>query len=477
MPVHPLEEILHPKSIAVAGASGSSRGSGFLMPLLEFGFSGDIYPINPKYTEIKGIKVYPSVRDIPGPVDYVISAVPASQVLGLIDDCAGKGVKAIHLFTARFSETGRPEAVELELEILRRAKKVGIRLIGPNCLGVYYPAEGISFENDFPKEPGRVGLASQSGGAAGAIIKMAEMRGIRFSKAISYGNALDFNEGDYLEYFAQDPETDIIMMYIEGVRDGRMFLDILKRTTLHKPVIIIKGGKGHSGARATNSHTGSLAGSMRVWQAMVNQAGGVSATDLEELIDLCVAFRFLPPIKGRNVGVAGGGGGSSVLAADECEAAGLNVIPLPDAIRQELKDKGIQIWDWIGNPVDMSIRMNRNWPVSEILKLMMNNEEFDLLVCFLRDHFHHGEENMTVEAYMEDYSLGELTRKPLLAVIEERIQGSATKGENEWMLDLMSRVKARIIEAGIPLYPNIGRAARSAVKLINYYRRQSHRME
>jgi hypothetical protein len=108
---------------------------------------------------------------------------------------------------------------------------------------------------------------------------------------------------------------------------------------------------------------------------------------------------------------------------------------------------------------------------------MMNNEEFDLLVCFLRDHFHHGEENMTVEAYMEDYSLGELTRKPLLAVIEERIQGSATKGENEWMLDLMSRVKARIIEAGIPLYPNIGRAARSAVKLINYYRRQSHRME
>ncbi len=233
-------------------------------------------------------------------------------------------------------------------------------------MGVYYPAEGISFQDEFPKQSGPVALVSQSGNVAGEIIHNAARRGIYFSKAISYGNAIDLNECDYLEYFAQDPETKIILMYIEGAKDGKRFFDVLRRTAPIKPVIVIKGGKGQAGARATASHTASLAGSLQIWEAMVAQAGAVSVETLDELIDLAVSFRFLPPIRGKRVGVAGGAGGASVLAADECERAGLEVIPLPPEFREEMKNRGISIWDWLSNPADLSIRENDDFSVGTV---------------------------------------------------------------------------------------------------------------
>jgi acyl-CoA synthetase (NDP forming) len=470
MPVHPLEKILHPRSVAVVGTSGSGRGGGFVTPLQELGFRGNIYPVNPKHTELFGLKVYASVGDIPGPVDFVISAVPASQVLAMLDDCAEKGVKGVHLFTARFSETGRQDAAELEQEILKRARQAGIRLIGPNCLGVYYPAEGLSFEDEFPKESGHVGLASQSGGAAGDIIQRAAQAGMRFSKGISYGNALDFNECDYLEYFAQDPETSIILMYIEGPRDGKRFFESLQRTTTTKPVIIVKGGRGQSGTRATASHTGSLAGSRQVWNTMVNQAGAIPADNLEELVDYGAAFYFLPALTGRRVGIAGGGGGTSVLAADECEEAGLDVIPLPTDIREELKTSGSPIWDWISNPADMSIRVDRNWPVGEMLEMMARNDNFDLLITFMHGHIHRGQRNQSATEFLKDYHLSALQNKPTLVVMEGQRQGSAGVDEQAWFWEMLEEVKAKLTGDGIPIYPNIGRAARSVVKVIDYYR-------
>ena len=469
MSTHSLEEIIHPQSIAVVGASDSGRGGGFVAPLVEQGYGGKIYPVNPKYSEIMGLKAYPSVRDIPGVVDYVISSVPASQVLGMLADCSQKGVRAVHLFTARFSETGRKEAAELEQEILRQAKEYGIRLIGPNCLGLYYPRESIAFHDGFPKEPGSVGLASQSGQAVGEIVQSAAIRGIRFSKGISYGNALDFNECDYLEYFMQDPETKMIMMYIEGVRDGRRFFDLVRRTTATKPVIIVKGGRGESGTRATASHTASLAGSMQVWETMVNQAGAVSASNLEELVDFSTAFYFLPPITGRRVGVAGGSGGSSVLAADECEEAGLDVVPLPTELREELKRKGSQIWDWIGNPADMSIRIDRDWDTGDMLEIMARNRDFDLLIAFVRGHYHHGDQLISAEKYLEQYRLKDLNNKPLLAVMEYMSRSNDDDDDSRLFRKLMDEVRAKLIDARIPVYPSIKKAARAASKLIDYY--------
>ena len=471
MSTYSMEEIFHPQSIAVVGASDSptSRGFGFVAPLIEQGFKGKIYPVNPKYSEILELKAYPTLRDIPGSVDYVISAVPASEVLSMLEDCAQKRVKVVHLFTARFSETGRPEAAGLEQEILKQARKSGIRLIGPNCMGFYYPGHGISFRVDLPKESGPVGLASQSGQAAGELITSAASRGIRFSKAISYGNALDFNECDFLDYLAQDTETKIILMYVEGVKDGKRFARSLRHAASTKPVIIIKGGRGNAGARAVSSHTASLAGSMNVWETAVNQAGAVSAESLDELIDLTVSFHFLPPVRGLRVGVAGGGGGGSVMAADQCEEAGLDVIPLPADIREELKSQGIPIWDWVSNPADMSIRMDDNFTPGNMLQMMARNQNFDLLIAIMGNSRRRGQQDITVEAYLEQYKLIESSQKPLLAVVPDK--GPGIDNYDDWSLKLTAEVRTKLIAANIPFYPTIERAARAARKLVEYYQR------
>ena len=470
MSAHPLEEILHPQSIAVVGASGSGgRGSGFLSPLLELGFKGKIYPVNPKYSEIEGMKAYPSLREIPDSVDYVISVVPAPEVLNMLEDCSQKGVKGVHLFTARFSETGRPEAADLEQEILKQARKRGIRLIGPNCMGVYYPRQGMSFRDGLPKESGSAGLASQSGNVAGEIIQTATSRGVYFSKAISYGNAIDLNESDYLDYFAQDPETKIILMYVEGVKDGQRFFNTLRRAASTKPVIIIKGGRGKSGARATASHTASLAGSVKIWETAVTQAGAVSVENLDELIDMAVSFYFLPPIRGRRVGVAGGAGGASVLAADQCEEAGLDVIPLPAEFREELKSKGVTIWDWLGNPADMSIREDDNFSVGAVLEMMARNQNFDLLIAIIHGPHHRWHKEMSAETYLEEYRLKESSQKPLLAVLAD---GDPGIDDDDWSWKLMREIRMQLIADNIPFYPTIERAARAARKLIDYYQKR-----
>jgi acyl-CoA synthetase (NDP forming) len=470
MASHPIEEILHPRSIAVVGASDSGRGGSFVSPLQELDFKGKIYPVNPKYKEIMGMKAYPRVRDIPEPVDYVISSVPAPEVLGMIEDCAQKGVRAVHLYTARFSETGRKDASDLEQEILRQARKAGIRLIGPNCMGLYYPDEGIAFNNGMPKESGRVGLASQSGQAVGEIVGFAAQRGVRFSKAISYGNALDFNECDYLEYFTQDPQTEVILMYIEGVRDGRRFQHLLRQAAEIKPVIVVKGGRGEAGTRATASHTASMAGSRQIWEALVDQTGIVNAADTEELVDICVAFNFLPRITGRNVGVAGGGGGSSVLAADLCEEAGLHVIPLPQDIREGMKKHGSPIWDWIGNPADFSISVGDRLDIALVIEMMAKHPDFDFLIVFVHGPWRMGSKPFSLDAHMEQFKLHLKTEKPFLTIFADMPRGS--RKEAEEFEKIMTEIKTRLISDNLPTYPNMSRAARAVSKMIGYYEKK-----
>ena len=462
MSKHLLDELFRPRSIAVVGASARAFGGpSFYSSIREFGFKGPLYPVNPKYNEIDGVKCYPTVKDIPGPVDYVVSSVNASRVLDMIDNCAEKGVKIIHLFTARFSETGRKDAAELEQEVLRRAQKANIRLIGPNCMGLYYPEGGISFRGDLPKKSGSVGLISQSGSVIFEVVEYAERNGLYFSNAISYGNALDFNECDFLEYLAQDPKTDIILMYIEGVRDGNRFFNILRETTRKKPVIIVKGGRGDSGTRATASHTASLAGTMGVWKMAVKQAGAASARHIEEMVDIAASFHNMPPINGNRVGVAGGAGGSSVLAADLCEEAGLDVIPFPQEIREQLKAQGSQIWDWVNNPVDMSIRVDRDEGPGTILKLMAGHPDFDLFIVFIHAHFHgpRPESGNLAKHLLDAYKLDELKGKPFMAVIE---------GEGEDQA-LTNAVIDELHAKKVPVYPNIERAANAASKVAKYY--------
>ena len=248
---HPLNPIFHPRSIAVVGASAdtSKSGHGFFKTLVNQGFSGDLYPVNPRAEQVLGFRAYDSLTAIPGHVDHVISSIPAEASLELIDQAGKKGVRSIQFFTARFSETGDSKKAALERSLVERGKATGVRIIGPNCMGMYHPKLGIAFWAS-PKEPGNAAVLAQSGGNILELIHFASQRGLKFSKVMSYGNATDVNEADLLEYFAQDAETDVIGAYIEGARDGRRFAQTLREAAGRKPVVIWKGGRTLAGQRA-----------------------------------------------------------------------------------------------------------------------------------------------------------------------------------------------------------------------------------
>jgi len=238
-----LQPLFYPTSIALAGVTVDNPQHWtrtFLDSLLEFQFEGSLYLVNPRGGEIQGIRVYQRFTDIPQNVDYVISTVPAKAAAGLIEECANKGVKAIHFCTAGFSETGEEEGVRFEAQLADLSQRTGVRIIGPNCMGIYCPGSRVSFRAEFPKESGPVGFISQSGGNTPGLINRVMSRGVRFSKVISYGNACDLNESDFLEYLAADSETKIIGLYIEGVKDGTRFRQALQKAAEEKAIILLK---------------------------------------------------------------------------------------------------------------------------------------------------------------------------------------------------------------------------------------------
>ncbi|MBN2238435.1 MAG: CoA-binding protein [Dehalococcoidales bacterium] len=475
MSENPVHEVLNAKSVAIVGATptGNWGGGGFLSGLVNYDFPGKIYPVNPKYDEAMGVKCYPTLLDIPEDVDYMISCVPARLVLDILEQAVQKNVKTAHLFTARLAETGRAEGIETEKKILELAKKAGMRLMGPNCMGIYSPAHGIAFHGDFPHECGPVGLVSQSGMLGREIVKNAPLRGIYFSKVFSYGNAIDLNESDFLGYLADDPETSVILCYIEGAKDGPRLLKTLKYAASKKPVVLLKGGRGESGARATASHTASLSGSFRTWEALVAQTGVVLVDNVEELIDMAASFRFLPPLKGNHVGVAGGAGGSSVLGADACERAGLEVVPLSDAFRQALKDRGVSVWDWIGNPADLSIREDDTLSVGIMLEMMAKDPDFDCLIAIMGMPGGPPIPGKTPEEMMiHQYSLDVCRTKPFMAIVADKSIGIDDDKDFEWKGLCMSRTT--LIKLGVPFYPTIDRAATSARKMYEYWKKQEN---
>ncbi len=362
---HSLEPIFHPRGIAVIGASSTKNAggggmiSGFLGSLIELDYQAEhgLYPVNPKVDEIEGLRCYPSLLETPDPVDHVISQVPAKIVPMLIDQCIEKGVRSLHLFTAGFAETGDPDLVAQEAELIKKLTDAGIRAIGPNCMGLYVPSERVSFMNSFPAESGNVFLLSQSGANAGDIIQGLSKRGVRFSKGVSFGNGADVKAHHLLDYAAGDPETEVVVGYMEGVQEGRLFFDALKRCAHAKPTVILKGGIHAAGARAANSHTGSLAGSIQIFEAACRQAGAMRAETMDELHDLIVTLTTgAKDVTGTGVGLVTGGGGNAVLASDAIATAGLDVPPMPRATIDELREFIPIAGTSVNNPIDTNLR-------------------------------------------------------------------------------------------------------------------------
>ncbi len=472
-----LEAAFHAKAIAVVGASETpiSFGYHYMRHLLDYGYPGRIYPVNPEKSTILGLKAYPDVSNIPDTVDYVICCLPATKVLELLTQCRSRGAKVIHLLAARLSETGRQAAKDLEASILREAKKLGIRLIGPNCMGIYYPRGGLGHGYDLSREPGTIGCVFQSGGSSTLLVRYGELRGLRFSKVISYGNALDLDESDFLYYLAHDDETKIIAAYFEGVKNGKKFLKALTDAARVKPVIAIKGGRSMAGAKAAASHTAAIAGSAIVWQTAFKKANVVIAQDLNELVDLLVAFYFLPKITGNRVAIVSAGGGLTVMAADLCEEAGLVVPPLPEEIREELKVRAPEIWDWLNNPIDGSAvaTISTGFPetLMEITKILASSPKFDLVIAEFTDDNPFQEEIWSNVAKSQTEAFINLSRKklnPLVAVVSSGITDSKRCRHGRWKM--LAEQRMRLIDAHIPTYSTVAEAARAVSKFINYWK-------
>jgi acyl-CoA synthetase (NDP forming) len=464
-----IEAILHPRSIAVVGASANpdTPGYDYVSSLQKFGYSGRIYPVNPRAEEILELPAFPSLRDVPGEVDYVISCIPASAVLELVDDCAAKGARALQLFTGRFSETGREEGAKLEQQLARRARAKGVRIIGPNCMGLVYPRQGISFRSDMPRQPGNVGLLSQSGNLLFELTYFGGPRGLRFSKAVSYGNGLDLTEADFLDYFAEDAESAVVGAYIEGIRDGRRFLAALKRAAARKPVL--KGGRTVAGWRTAASHTAALAGEQAVWDAAVTQAGALAVGTAEEFIDMLIAFAYMRRGGGRHLGMVGGGGGRSVLTADLCEELGLSVPPLPEDVERRIAEKAPDLAGWITNPVDQSILAGSGLGGTQVLEWMDESPAIDLLLANVGEAWALGRPNAEAllaripERFVE---VGTRTHKPLAVVL------APADYADEGLWRLVSGAREKLTGAGLALFPSVERAVRALARLGGYWERR-----
>ncbi|MBE9501760.1 MAG: CoA-binding protein [Dehalococcoidia bacterium] len=348
------EPLFAPRSVALLGASKDPRKWGciVLANLINGGFPGKIYPVNPREKEILGLRVYRIVGDIPETPDLAVIVVPPSSVLPVVKDCVSKGVRAGLVITAGFAEVGG-EGERLQREMVEVARSGGMILVGPNCNGIMNPSTKLypQMPPIFPP-PGPIAVVAQSGNVATSIARRAMVKGFGCSKCISSGNEADLHCEDYLEYLAEDPETKVILSYVEGFKDGIRFLRTAKEVSKKKPIVMLKAGETQAGARAAMSHTASLAGSDAVFEAVCKQAGVIRARDLDELLNIGIALLRQPLPQGRRVGIVTAGGGWGVLAADACATLGLEVVFLPAETLTEL-DSFLPIWWNRGNPVDL----------------------------------------------------------------------------------------------------------------------------
>jgi len=348
------ELLFNPRSLALIGASANPYkwGAIILSHIISGGFTGKIYPVNPKEKEIQGLTVYPGVEALPEVPDLAVVVTPPSTVPAVLEDCGRKGIKAGVIVTAGFSEVG-VDGEKLEREMVRIARREGMILVGPNCFGIVSTSCRLCsiMPPIFPL-PGSFGIVSQSGNVASSIASKLISKDLGISKLISSGNEADLHCEDYLEYLAGDKDTKIILSYIEGFRDGRRFFEVAKRVTPIKPIVMLKAGYTTAGAKAAKSHTASLAGSDAVFASACKQAGIIRVRDMDELFNVGTALLYLPLPRGKRVAILTAGGGWGVLGADACAAAGLNIIPLPPETMTELNAL-LPPWWSHGNPIDL----------------------------------------------------------------------------------------------------------------------------
>lgn len=469
MPDLGLEQAFHPKAIAIVGVKRSEGGSPpgytgmmFLSLLQEAKFEGRIYPINPKADTIAGLKAYASVSSVPEHVDYVIVTVPAAAVPGVLEDCVTAEAVDVHICTAGFGETGEEEGYRLETKIRDIALRGGLRVVGPNSLGYHVPSARMQMYRQAELVHGPVAFVSQSGGHCQMFVRQGPPQGIGFSKVISYGNALLMDSTDFLEYLATDPETEIICMYIEDVKNGRRFRELVTELNPKKPVIIWKGGLTPWGARAAATHTGSMAGDKQTWDAFFKQTGAIRVDSIDEMADVTMTLLQLKPSAGERVAVWGGGGGNSVAAGDVCAQEGLQVPALSDETRDRLLEFMPIVNQIMVNPLDAGSVFRDMSLLRRALETVAKDPSIDIILVHLAAGFakwfgpeHAARFRECMSAFNRESPSG----KP--AVIAIRDEGKPGDAE-EFVYYLR--------EAGITTYGALRRACRALSRFASYHR-------
>jgi acetyltransferase len=373
--------LFHPRGVIVAGASSHPGKFGFVVlhNLLRFGYAGEVFPVNRDGAEVLGRKSFRDVSEIPeGAADLVFVCTPNSANVQLLRACAAKGVRAAFIASAGYGEAG-PEGQGLERELVAVADELGMLVAGPNGQGVISTPRSMCAQIVAPfPPPGRISIASQSGNLVSSFLNYAVESGIGVSKAISCGNSAQTALADYFDYFTADPETAVALGYLEGVGDGRRFLDAVRGLTARKPLVLVKGGVAAEGKRAAASHTGSLASDDRVFDGVCRQLGVLRAASVEEAFEWAATFATQPLPRGRRVVVFTTAGGWGVLAADACAAAGLELVPLPEDLRAAIDALVPARWSR-NNPIDLAGGETRD-TVAEVLDLICRHPEVDAMI-------------------------------------------------------------------------------------------------
>lgn len=455
----PLLEFLplfEPKTIAVLGASTKdvAIANTFIRRLKDFGYAGHIYPIHPSATEIEGLKAYPSIAEAPESIDYAYIAIGAARIPGVIAGAAGR-LKIAQVISSGFGEMEEGRA--LQEDLVRQAAAADVRVLGPNCLGTYSPRGGLTFPVGAPRDVGRVGVVSQSGGLSTDIIKRGQWRGLRFSGLVTIGNSADVTPHELVNYYFADPQTKAVGLYIEDVREGRAFFDLLRNHPAPKPVVILKGGRSALGRAAAASHTGALAGDDRAWDALAAQLPVALVTTVDEFIDALLvlqSFELRPDKPTRNVVLFGNGGGSSVLGTDVFAKNGLTVAPFSPEVLAPLEAMGLPPGTSVLNPIDTPVRTLQEkdgWIAGEILDHVLAGAAPDAVAMHLN-----------LAAFVGRGAVDPIDN--LFAVIEDRVRkfpgvahfALALRADGSPELEEKRRIyreKARVL--GIPVFDEI----------------------
>lgn len=463
--MNPLHRLFYPRSIAIVGASKDPTKRGFrsIQKLIEDGFAGAIYPVNPKEREILGLPVYATLAEIPGDVDLALVCTPAKTLPDVIAQCAAKHVQGAVVLAGGFAEAG-PEGEALQARMVEAARRAGVRIVGPNTSGIFNTHAACNIVGFSHLKPGGVGLLSQSGNMALSLVTEAQANGhVGLSTYVGIGNESDIRFHEYLQYFLEDAPTRVVIAYVEGMKDGARFLETLRRVTREKPVVLYKSGRTSAGRSSAQSHTGALAGDYAVSEGVLRQAGAILARKSDEILSLAEALSLLEPLGSRRVAVLADGGGHATIAADALTEHGLTLAPLAPETRERLAAL-LPASASVANPVDVAGGTDANPAVfADCAALLLADPSVDgLLITGLYGGYgvRFAQSLTPIELETSD-RIAALHREHRKPVLVHSLYGSL-------YADLRPQPLARIREAGIPVYDSLERAVRCLQALAEF---------